>query len=153
MEVLPEARKIMLETGNAKQWNEGYPSREMIFSDIKSGCGFLCLKSSEVVGYFCFMQGKSPDSNYRFIENGTWLNDLPYGVIHRLASNRSAKGIAKLAFDFAFSKTGNIRVDTHKNNIPMKRFLQKSGFTYCGIIYVANGTPREAFQKTKPPNS
>jgi RimJ/RimL family protein N-acetyltransferase len=38
-------------------------------------------------------------------------------------------------------------VDTHQDNVVMQRILEKLGFTYCGIIFVANGTPRLAYQK------
>lgn len=146
LEIIGQARAIMRETGNLTQW-VGYPSREVILEDIDDGHGFLCVSDGEILGYFCFMQGDDPDPNYRIIEAGQWLDDKPYGVIHRLASGRTAKGIARAAFDFAFSKIGNIRVDTHHDNIPMQNFLKKYGFTYCGVIYVSDGTPRDAFQK------
>ena len=29
----------------------------------------------------------------------------------------------------------------------MQHLLEKNGFTPCGIIYVANGTPRIAYQR------
>ena len=147
LEVIDQARGIMRENGNMTQWSDGYPSRETILADIEAGHGFVCKLADEITGYFCFMQGDNPDPCYNVIENGAWLDDQPYGVIHRLASGRTAKGIAKSAFDFAFSQVNNIRVDTHHDNVPMQRFLQKNGFTYCGVIYVADGTPRDAFQK------
>ena len=28
----------------------------------------------------------------------------------------------------------------------MQNFFKKYGFTYCGVIYVADGSPRDAFQ-------
>ncbi|MEL1244420.1 GNAT family protein [Flavobacterium sp. DGU11] len=147
MPIIDEARQIMRESGNMTQW-VGYPSQEIILEDINNGYGFVCLAGEEVVGYFCFMAGEDPDPNYAVIEGGVWLNDDPYGVIHRLASGRKAKGIAKTSFDFAFSKIGNVRVDTHHGNIPMQNFLKKNGFAYCGVIYVNDGTARDAFQKT-----
>lgn len=147
MPILDEARAIMRETGNLTQWTNGYPSREAILADIEAGEAFVCEENGEVVGYFCFMEGSDPDPNYRVIENGEWLDDAPYGVIHRLASGRKVSGIARAAFNFAFSRIANVRVDTHADNIPMKRFLEKTGFQYCGVIYVNDGTPRDAFQK------
>lgn len=147
LEIVNQARNIMRESGNITQWTSGYPSKEIILNDILQGHGFICVVDEEVVGYFCFMKGEDPDPNYQIIEKGNWLNDFPYGVIHRLASGRKVKGIAQKAFDFAFSQSSNIRVDTHHDNIPMQTFLAKAGFTYCGVIYVADGTPRDAFQK------
>lgn len=150
MGIIDEARTIMRESGNMTQWSDGYPSKEVILEDINNKHAFICLDEDNVVGYFCFMAGEAPDPNYRVIEGGVWLNDAPYGVIHRLASGRKAKGIAKTAFEFAFSKIDNVRVDTHHENIPMQNYLKKTGFTYCGIIHVADGTPRDAFQKQLP---
>ncbi|NMH27064.1 GNAT family N-acetyltransferase [Flavobacterium silvaticum] len=147
MMVLDEARNIMRQNGNLMQWNNGYPSREVILEDIELKQAFVCIADSEIAGYSCFIYGDDPDPYYKVIENGSWLNNKPYGVIHRLATNGNVKGIAQSAFDFAFSVTDNIRVDTHHENIPMQNFLKKSGFSYCGIIYVADGTPRDAFQK------
>lgn len=145
LEVIDQARIIMRETGNATQWANGYPSSETILDDIEQDCGFVCCTDA-IVGYFFFRHGIDPEPTYSVIE-GTWLNDRPYGVIHRLASGRKAKGIATAAFDFAFTQTNNVRVDTHADNLPMQRFLQKNGFSYCGVIYVNDGTPRDAFQK------
>jgi len=147
MAVISEARQIMRDNGNMTQWDNGYPSKEIISGDINQENGFVCTEDGEVVGYFCFMKGDNPDSNYDIIENGKWLDEAPYGVIHRLASGRKVKGIAQAAFDYAFSEIKNIRVDTHHENAPMQNFLNKLGFTFCGIIYVADGTPRDAFQK------
>lgn len=147
LEIIDQARSIMRETGNATQWTNGYPSREVIAGDIENDEAFVCLSENKIVGYFCFMQGKDVDPNYLVIENGQWLNDKPYGVIHRLASGKTAKGIAHAAFEFAFSQNKNIRVDTHHDNVPMQNYLRKIGFSYCGIIYVSDGTPRDAYQK------
>lgn len=144
--IIDEARTIMRENGNTTQWTNGYPSSETILEDITNEQAFVCIADDEVVGYFCLMLGDNPDSNYNIIE-GNWLNDNPYGVIHRLASSRAVKGIAQKAFNFAFTKTNNVRVDTLHENIPMQNFLKKNGFTYCGVIYVSDGTPRDAFQK------
>ena len=146
LNIIEEARSIMRENGNTTQWTNGYPSSETIMEDILNNQAFVCITDDEVVGYFCLMLGNNPDPNYNIIE-GNWLNNNPYGVIHRLASARTVKGIAQKAFDFAFTKTNNVRVDTLHENIPMQNFLKKNGFTYCGVIYVSDGTPRDAFQK------
>ena len=147
LQIVDQARAIMRENGNMTQWNNGYPSGEIILNDINESHAFVCISDSEIVGYFCFIKGDRPDPNYDIIEGGAWLNNDPYGVIHRLASGRKVKGIAQKAFDFAFSEIKNIRVDTHHDNVPMQQFLKKIGFKYCGIIYVSDGTPRDAFQK------
>lgn len=148
--IIDEARSIMRENGNTTQWTNGYPSKETIQEDISNDHAFVCMDEEDiVVGYFCFMQGENPDPNYTVIE-GAWLNNNPYGVIHRLASGRKVKGIAQKSFDFAFTQTKNVRVDTHHNNLPMQNFLKKIDFEFCGVIYVSDGSPRDAFQKVIP---
>ena len=49
--------------------------------------------------------------------------------------------------NFCFSHDANIRIDTHKDNRIMQHNIEKHGFTYCGIIYLANGDERLAYQK------
>ena len=49
--------------------------------------------------------------------------------------------------DFCFSRDANIRIDTHKDNRIMQHNIEKHSFTYCGIIYLANGDGRLAYQK------
>ncbi len=147
MLIIEQAKSIMRKNGNHSQWINGYPSVEIIEADIHNQHAFVCVENTEIVGYFCFIKGNDPDPNYKVIEAGAWLNNAPYGVIHRLASSGVVKGVARKAFDFAFSQTSNVRVDTNHDNIPMQNFLKNSGFTYCGVIYVSDGTPRDAFQK------
>ena len=146
MQVIDDARNIMRANGNLTQWINGYPSAEVIMNDINQNIGYICWNDTEIVGYFSFLKGYNPEPTYNVIDNGTWLNNEPYGVIHRLASNGKAKGFAKACFDYCFTQINNIRVDTNNNNLPMQNFFKKYGFTYCGVIYVADGSPRDAFQ-------
>ena len=149
MEVIECAKQIMIDNGNTTQWINGYPSEDVILKDIVNQHGFVITNNDEIVGYFCFIQGNDPEVTYQVIEGGNWLNNRPYGVIHRLASNGKIKGVADACFDYCFSKIDNIKVDTHENNIPMQNYFKKIGFEYCGIIYVGDGSPRRAFQKEK----
>lgn len=146
LSIIDQARTLMRETGNHTQWTGGYPSADVLLGDMTQGAGYVCVEAGQIVGYFAFLHGPDPEPSYAVID-GQWLDDAPYGVIHRLASGRMAKGIAAAAFGFAFSVIGNIRVDTHADNLPMRRFLEKSGFSYCGVIYLSDGSPRDAFQK------
>lgn len=41
----------------------------------------------------------------------------------------------------------SVRVDTHSDNIPMQKTLDKSGYTKCGIVYLYDGVPRLAYEK------
>lgn len=146
MQVIDDARNMMRQNGNLTQWINGYPDQETILNDIKNNAAFVCVDTNEIICYFSFLKGNNPEPTYDVIDNGKWLNNKPYGVIHRLASNGKAKGVAKACFDYCFTQINNIRVDTHNNNQPMQNFFKKYGFTYCGVIYVDDGSPRDAFQ-------
>ena len=43
-----------------------------------------------------------------------------------------------------------MRIDTHAENLPMQRALEKAGFTPCGMIYLIggreDGDPRLAYE-------
>lgn len=145
MNCIDTARQLMRESGNSIQWTNGYPSKELMLDSIENEFNFLILENDEVVATFDFIIGDDP--NYAKIEKGTWLNDEKYGVIHRLASNGKARGVARFCFEWCFSQFPNIRIDTHESNIPMQKVLEKLGYEKCGIIYVSDGTPRLAFQK------
>ena len=144
MAVYANARQFMAQNGNPDQWGTAYPSEAMIRQDILNGKCYVnsCGDRIRAVFYFAV----EADPTYGYIE-GAWLNDEPYGVIHRIAVGESGKGVAAECFAFASERCKNIRIDTHEKNIPMQRCLAKNGFTRCGIIYLENGDPRIAYQK------
>jgi len=147
MEIYTLARAFMTKTGNANQWIDGYPSRELITGDIGTGTSYVCVDDDEIVATFCFRQEDDP--TYAVIYDGEWLNDKPYGVVHRLAGTGKKKGVGVSCLEWCFDQCGNIRVDTHHDNIVMQGILERIGYKPCGIIYVANGTKRIAYQKTR----
>ena len=153
MQVMEAAKKIMRSSGNMHQWGDGYPSEAVIFGDMEKHGGFVIEESDgespstgRIVGYFAFLP--SPEPTYSKIYNGEWLDDIQsYHVIHRIASYPEIHGIFSDIMDFSFSHDSNIRIDTHKDNRIMQHNIAKHGFTYCGIIYLANGDERLAYQK------
>ena len=148
LKVYAAARDIMRASGNAKQWEGCYPPEDMLRSDIELGVGNVVVdENGSIVGAFAFITGIDP--TYVVIENGKWLNDLPYGTIHRLASNGTSRGILSAALNYGLQYRDNIRIDTHEDNSIMRGILPKYGFTYCGIIHLANGDPRLAYQYVK----
>ena len=145
MDVFRKARGIMRSSGNMNQWNDGYPSEAVVRKDIDNGhCVVLC-EEGEVVATMAFIPG--PDPTYAEIYDGGWLSDAPYHVIHRIAVAEPGHNAAKVLLDWGFGQTGSIRIDTHKDNVIMHHVLSKYGFTHCGMILLANGDPREAYQK------
>jgi hypothetical protein len=146
MQVMKAAKQIMRFSGNMHQWGDGYPSEAVIFRDMEKQGGFVIEEAGRIVGYFAFLP--SPESTYSKIYNGEWLDDVkPYHVIHRIASYPDVYGIFSDIMDFCFSRDANIRIDTHKDNLIMQHNIEKHGFTYCGIIFLASGDERLAYQK------
>ena len=146
MPIFDDARAYMRANGNMKQWTGGYPSEEQIRKDILSGYLYVCLEGDELAGVFVFFTDGEP--TYAAIYDGAWLNDAPYGVIHRIAVTSHRRGVASYCFAWCLERCGNLKIDTHRDNIPMQRSLQKNGFSYCGIIYLESGDERLAFQKS-----
>ena len=146
MMVMEAAKKIMRQSGNLHQWGEGYPSEEVIETDMEKDGGFVIEDCNRIVGYFAFLP--SPEPTYTKIFEGEWLdNEQPYHVVHRIASYPDVHGIFGTVMDFCFSHDTNIRIDTHRDNTIMQHNILKHGFNYCGIIYLLSGDERLAYQK------
>lgn len=146
MEVFAAGKAIMVKSGNLNQWINGYPSLEVVQSDMEKGGGFVVEDDGQIVAYFAFLP--SPEPTYAKIYDGKWLNNTqPYHVIHRIASFPEVHGIFQNIMEFCFEREHNIRIDTHRDNHIMQHNILKHGFQYCGIILLANGDERLAYQK------
>lgn len=149
MEIYEYARLFMARHGNPDQWGPTkWPPKQLIQEDILRGTSYVCVHDNRVVGTFFFLAGEDIEPTYRRIENGKWLDDSPYGVVHRIAGDGSIKGIRKFCLGWAYRQCGHLRMDTHGDNVIMQNLLKKLGFIYCGIIYVAeDNSPRLAYEK------
>ena len=136
MRLIDSAREFMIREGNTLQWPPGYPSEKQIGIDIARGHSYVCMHPNYpgLIGTFYFAVEEEP--TYRKID-GAWMNDLPYGVVHRLASDGRSKGLFQACLNF-----------THADNKRMRHLLLESGFIPCGTIYVADGSPRIAYHKS-----
>lgn len=144
------ARQTMRTSGNHSQWTNGYPSRRLVAEDIARGISYVGVgEDGEIAMAFAFMIGDDP--TYGIIEDGKWLNSLPYGTIHRLGSNGKHRGALRTCVDHCMSEINNLRLDTHADNLIMQHAAEKLGFKRCGIIYCTDGTPRIAYQKHLKP--
>lgn len=144
LEIYAYARAFMVKTGNPTQWGDGYPKRKLLIEDIGKEQLYVCERDSQIHGVFVFVIGDDP--TYEIIEDGAWPNDLPYGTIHRIASDGQEKGILKLCVEFCSRQIDTLRIDTHHDNAVMQHAIEQNGFQKCGIIYAADGSPRIAYQ-------
>lgn len=158
LEIYAAAREFQKRTGNPTQWAGGYPPQSLLEKDIENGNLYLCMETEDsgtgsrlqdqgrIVGVFMFRIGEDP--TYRVIRGGVWLNDEPYGVMHRIASDGRTRGVASFCFQWVLERCQNLRIDTHADNVVMQHVLEKNGFVRCGEISVEDGTPRWAYQHT-----
>ena len=150
IEIYSGARAFMKEAGNPNQWGGAYPAKELIISDIESEKLYLVKDDmGDTLAVFYYSYGKDP--TYEKIYEGKWQSAEPYGVIHRIAVSDKARGrgVSAFCFEEMLKKSSRLRIDTHKDNIPMQKCLLRCGFEYCGIITTWNGEPRCAYQKIK----
>lgn len=143
LEIYANAREFMRQNGNGSQWGNTHPSYELVVGSLSDT--YLCMEDNTIACVFYYSPKNDP--TYDIIYDGKWLSDNPYGVVHRIASSQKVKGAAKFALNWAYSQLNNLRIDTHRDNIPMQNLLNSLGFQYCGIIHLANGDERLAFQK------
>lgn len=113
------------------------------------GKGYVCTdEDGTVIGTFFYDFGADIEPTYREITQGSWREESPYGVVHRIASDGSRKGIGAFCIDWAFRQCGHLRIDTHGDNVVMQGLLARLGFEKRGIIYVVEDDyPRFAYEK------
>lgn len=143
LEIYACARDFMERTGNPNQWKKTNPPRQTLEADIPAGRLYV-VEENGIHGVFAYFT--EPDPTYAYIENGAWLDESPYGTLHRVAGDGNG-GIFQAVLSFALNQNPHIRIDTHEDNKVMQHILQKHGFQSCGTIYLANGEPRIAFEK------
>ena len=155
MIILGEARQKIGQLG-IDQWQYGYPSRDIIKEDVSIGRSYAIREEENGEIYGTFFVEDRGEPTYDKIYDGEWLtgDDAKYIAVHRVAvcNEKRGSGLANSIFAFAEEKcreagVGSIRIDTHRGNVPMRRFLDKNGFVQCGIIYLGTGEERIAYEK------
>ena len=143
--IYAHARRFMAEHGNPTQWGNARPTEADISARIARTELFVLADSDGIHGVFAFILGEDP--TYHVIENGQWLSNAPYGTIHAVASDGSIHGFLTQIVTYCLQTIRHLRIDTHPDNLIMQHVITKNGFTKCGIIYVADGTPRLAYER------
>lgn len=136
------ARSFMARNGNPSQWGTTHPLTSQLQEDIRLGNLYVVENESGIHGVFAFILGDDP--TYAYIEDGAWHWSEPYGTIHRVASDGSG-GIFSAVLEYCRGRISYLRIDTHQDNKPMQHVIEKHSFKRCGIIYVADGSLRIAY--------
>ena len=136
---------FMTSHGNPTQWGSTDPPKALLAQDIEDGNSYVCEEHGNIIATFYYKEGR--DDTYTKIYNGQWLDESPYGVVHRITSDGTIRGAASFCLNWALEQCRNLRIDTHRDNVVMQHMLDKNGFQYCGIIYLEDGSERMGYQK------
>lgn len=145
MDIVEESR-VFLRNNGVDQWQGPYPLVEDFENDIKNGNAYVVKEGDEVLAMFAVI---GHDNNYDYIEDGKWLDESDYIAIHRVGVKYKGRGICGFIFEEMKKRYDHIRVDTHADNIPMNTCIRKHGFKYCGVVYMEDHSPRNAYEYMK----
>lgn len=145
--------KYRLKKAGVNQWQDGYPNEAVFSLDCEKNECYICVENQKICGVFVL--SFLPEPSYTNIYEGSWGGEF-YGVLHRVAVHNDylGTGLASNIIEYAKSKCLQLceqkeemwlRVDTHEDNKAMQRLLEKNQFTYCGIIYLEDGSKRLAY--------
>lgn len=131
------------------QWQDGYPDKAIVESDILLGAGRLLLDGDTPVAYASLIVS---DPGYEALGD-IWRYSGPYGVIHRMAVSDAyrGKGVSGIFFDFLEADAADkgikaIRVDTGRENMVMQHILSRRHYCSHGLHTFPWG-PRLAYEK------
>lgn len=124
------------------QWDEQYPTREIIEKDISEGLAFGFFHQDELRGYIVLNEEYSPE--YNMLEwkdtNGTAL------IVHRLSikADCQGQGIAKQLMIFAEEYARNkryssTRLDAFLHNKAALNLYKNLGYTKVGTVTFRKG--------------
>jgi len=138
MSIYTRARDYMCANGNPTQWEDGWPSRQAVEKDLLLDRLYVFCAAGSDRPHGVFALVLDTEEAYSHID-GAWLNERPYGVIHRLASDGTVHGIFEACVDFCKALCPELRADTHANNRTMQHLLVKNGFVRCGVVDLGIG--------------
>lgn len=148
MEVLADGRTHLATLG-VEQWQGYYPQEDVIISDIERNESFVVVDEEGKL-LATAMLGLHGEDDYHSIHHGMWLTSgatepIPYAVLHRVAVCKQARGSGVSVFlitelEKKASEAGrqSVRVDTHPRNLPMRKLLDKNGYSECGIVLISH---------------
>ena len=144
MEIVRSAQIALAELA-IDQWQDGYPSRDVIEQDIIDGVGYVAVDDNDYpIGYAAIVL--TGEIAYKQIPDNEWNTPDEYVVVHRLCVDGNCRrgGIAttimRYAADVARQKGyRGFRIDTHRGNIRMMTMMQRLGFVRTGNIHYDSG--------------
>ena len=134
------ARAFMKKNGNPTQWGNNRPLESKVRENVQNGIQLVCCYKDEkdgeqIAATFHFSHGGEESYNHL---KGEWPEGSDdYWCIHSFASAMTVRGTATFCFNWCEKQPGVkcIKIDTHRNNIPMQNCIKKFGYKYCGLCY------------------
>ena len=139
-EIYEYARAYMKAHGNPYQWGDDRPEKSVTKDDIKNQRCYVMEDDGHIFACFVFTIGSEKEYEAKFPSKDK------YGVIHRVASDKSKRGIVERIVDFAKGKVNLLRIDTHEDNKTMQRVIERQNFKRLGIIYLEDKSPRILYE-------
>ncbi len=148
--------KNYLRKNRVDQWQDAYPSEELLQSDIAAGACRILTYGGRFAGFFVLTD--CPEPGYDALTDGKWRGAGKYCTVHRSAVAAEFRGSGMADYIFRFAETlalalgaEALRTDTHRRNEPMKSLLRRCGFDYRGNVLVdcesGHDPRRQAFEK------
>jgi ribosomal protein S18 acetylase RimI-like enzyme len=141
LSITAQASAFLAQQG-VSQWQDGFPNRDVFLQDIQAGNCWLFTHDGQPAGCVSLYMGPEPD--YDAIQ-GQWLTQGDYGTVHRLAVAEGYRGRGLATEMLTFMEDllqglgyPSVRVDTHRDNQPMRKLLKKQGYTRCGVVYLTD---------------
>ena len=136
-QVTEACAKEMISNG-IYQWNEHYPSKDILEKDIAKKELYVTEINDSIVG--CIMFSKYKDDLYNQID---WLTpDSENLYVHRLAvhPNNQKKGLARLMMNYAEEQAVkmncvSVRLDTFSKNPRNSKFYKARGYVQLGNVF------------------
>ena len=60
LKMYEHARTFMATHGNASQWENNYPSPQLILDDITEGNSYVCTEQDQIIATFYYKEGADP---------------------------------------------------------------------------------------------
>ena len=126
-----------MQAGGSDQWDEHYPSREIIAADLAAGTLYVCEEEGEVAAIVVLDEKQA--GQYAGI---IWAErEGPQLVMHRLAvhPDRQGRGHARRLIAFAEACANEqgyaaIRLDTYERNVSALKLYTSLGYDRRGEI-------------------
>jgi GNAT superfamily N-acetyltransferase len=143
-------RKQMATHGSG-QWQGKEPSLETIEDDILHQRYYLLFVNNQPCGGASLM---SHEPAYDHLQEGQWLNQDPYIVIHRffIAPSFQGQQLSKILLNQIEQQVKkqlihNIRLDTHAFNLPMRGLLSRQQYLEVGRAWLPQAGERLVYHK------